>query len=156
VLRTGFSLVEILLAVTILTIVLTGTYSIVASGAKEASRVENGREISSLLFSAKACVESFGIPYARSVAAGTSVPVWFGTTQTECLTGATFTTSHPGTPSVELKGFFGEGGEEGGSRDYLLSFTSSTVGLPANAVKIRLSGTDGSSVGTLEFTEYGE
>ena len=55
----AFSLVEILLAVTILTVVLTGTYAIVASGAKEASRVENGRSIASLLLSAKACVASF-------------------------------------------------------------------------------------------------
>jgi prepilin-type N-terminal cleavage/methylation domain-containing protein len=150
--RKGFSFVEILIAVAILSTVLIGTYSFISAGGREASRLENLREMSGLLLSAKACVGSFGVPYLRSVGSGSNVPLSFGTGGTGCLTGTTFTGSvfPASAPTIDLPSSFGDAGS-GGTRSYSAYFTSGTGGLPADTATATVTVSDGQATKSLTF-----
>lgn len=91
--RDGFTLVEIIFAVAIISVSLIGVSAIISMSGNQATRIEDEREVSELALSVKTCVTSFPIPYLRSLADGRKTEIWFGSGNTECLTGRTLTGS---------------------------------------------------------------
>lgn len=148
----GFTLVEILIAVAVLTTVMLGTSALISTGGKQASRLEDDRELSDLLLSAKNCVGTFPVPYLRSVPTNSKVTVSFGTGNLDCMTGATFTGSRfpeNGTGRIVLGGKSGE--TEAGERSFAAFFSVKTSELPTTAVKTTVTVTDDSISKSLEW-----
>ncbi len=73
----GFSLIEIIFAVSILSVSLIGVSAIISMSGNQATRIEDEREISELALSLKTCVASFGVPYLRTLADGRKTETWF-------------------------------------------------------------------------------
>ena len=75
--REGFTLVEIVFAVAIISVSLIGVSAIISMSGNQATRIEDERDVSELALSAKTCVTGFGIPYLRSLADGRKTEIWF-------------------------------------------------------------------------------
>ncbi|MFB0964269.1 MAG: type II secretion system protein [Patescibacteria group bacterium] len=99
----GFTLVEIIFAVAIISVSLIGVSAIISMSGNQATRIEDEREASELALSVKTCVGGFGIPYLRSVADGGKTEIWFGSGNTECLTGRTLTGSFDFASSPKIR-----------------------------------------------------
>ncbi len=84
--KSGFTLVEIIFAVAILSVSLIGVSSIISMSGNQATRLEDEREISELALSVKTCAASFGVPYLRSLADGRKTEIWFGSGNVSCQT----------------------------------------------------------------------
>lgn len=73
----GFTMVEIVFAVAIISVTLIGVTAIISMSGNQATRIEDEREMAELALSVKTCVASFGIPHLRSVADGRKTEIWF-------------------------------------------------------------------------------
>lgn len=73
----GFTIIEIIFAVAIISVSLIGVSSIISMSGNQATRIEDEREISELALSVKTCVANFKIPYLRTLADGRKTEVWF-------------------------------------------------------------------------------
>lgn len=73
----GFTLIEIIFAVSIISVSLIGVSAIISMSGNQATRIEDEREISELALSIKTCVSSFGVPYLRTLADGRKTETWF-------------------------------------------------------------------------------
>lgn len=152
----AFTLAEILFAVAIISVSFIGVSALISLGGRQATRIEDEREISDLALSVETCVKSFGIPYLRSIPSGKKTPVNFGSGNTQCATGAVFTGNYdPSTAAqIVLKGFTGSGtgpSAESSSREYGAYFVTSTGGLGPNSVKSTLTVTNGTVTKSLDF-----
>lgn len=124
----GFTLIEIIFAVAILSVSLIGVSGIISMSGNQATRIEDEREITELALSVKTCVASFKVPYLRTLADEGKTEVWFGIGNTSCLTGSSFTGTFDmdAAPKIFLKTYLRDG-EETVDREYAAYFETSTT-----------------------------
>lgn len=89
--RQGFTMVEIVFAVAIISVTFIGVTAIISLSGNQATKIEDEREMAELLLSVKTCVASFPIEYLREIADGRKTELGFGPDNASCLTGSSFT-----------------------------------------------------------------
>ncbi|MDP2090527.1 MAG: prepilin-type N-terminal cleavage/methylation domain-containing protein [Candidatus Gracilibacteria bacterium] len=82
----GFSLIEVIVATSIITISVFGVYKLISENTKIINKSSNNIQVNNMFFLSKDCIESIGIDnYNKAI--GTDYYFNFGTDLTECSTG---------------------------------------------------------------------